>query len=444
MFRTIFTIILFSVSLTSIGQMPGSFRYDDSLTYSLYMENRWNDLLTEGLNAVKKGNDYYYMRMRIGIAYYEKHNYAMAAKQFRKALVFNANDQIALEYLFYTYYLSGSQSMAFALVPSLYPENRERILEESDFRKNSLTFESFYSDALTDNILSDPDSYFSDYEPGSQIATKYFLNNEIYASHIIGNNVSYFHSFTNLIKDNYLHYFDGTNKAHLFPQRIVQNQYYGSLNIFSATGWLLSPSFHFLTTGYPQVTFSSGMNPSLITYKVRSNGYFAGLAVTKSLGYVVIGLESGFADLNQAKRLQETISMMVYPLGNTTFYFGGRISGGKDLKINRSGIILAGGYSAGFSIAGKVWFEFSGLTGDLKNYADQNGLYIYNSADILKSRLTGRMILPVNKTGLTIYAGGGISSYSSEFISEGGSVSEIANKLNYNSNNFIGGISWKF
>jgi hypothetical protein len=330
-------------------------------------------------------------------------------------------------------------------MPSFYPQNRERILEESKFRKNSLAYETFYSDARTDKILSDPDAYFFEPEPGSQIVTKYFINNAVYASHIIGKNLSYFHSYTNLIKDNYLNYFDGTYKAHLFNQRIIQNQYYGSLNFFTATGWVFSPSFHFLTSGYKQLSISTtGMNPSAITYNVRSNGYYAGIAITKSLGFVVISAESGYVNLNSTKLLQGTVSLMVYPAGNSTFFLGGKLSTAKELQVSTADLNLAGGFTAGFSIAGKVWFEFSGLTGDLNNYADNNGLYVYNSIDILKKKLSGRIIIPFYKAGLSVFAGGGLSSYSSKFITDDGLVSDFGNSINYNNKNYTGGILWKF
>jgi hypothetical protein len=445
MFRKIITIVLFSVAMKLNGQMAGGFRYADSLTYSLYTEKRWNDLIKEGNRSLRDGYDYYYMRMRIGIAYYEKHNYIMSSIQFRKALVFNENDQVALEYLFYSYYLSGRTPLSWTLLSSFYSQNRERILKESKIKKNSMTIESFFSNAKTDKILSDPDSWFSNPEPGSQIATKYFINNELYATHVAGKNVTYFHSFTNLVKVNYLHYFDGTNEADLFPQTLIQNQYYGSLNIFSPKGWIFSPSMHLLTAGYTIITTSTaGMNSSIRSEKVKSNGFHGGMAITKSMGFLTIGGETGFSYLNYAKGVQGTVSLLFYPLGNSDIYFGGKITAVKELQNSSSDLGIVKGYTAGFSIARKVWFEFSGLAGDMNNYTDINGLYVYNSADILKSKLSFRITIPFYKAGLSVYAGGGLSSYSSEFITEDGIISYNTNTLNYNSNNFTGGISWSF
>ncbi len=445
MFRKIITIALVSMALKLNGQMAGSFRYADSLTYSLYTEKKWNDLIKEGNRSLKDGYDYYFMRMRIGIAYYEKHNYIMSAIQFRKALVFNENDQVALEYLFYSYYLSGRTLQAFSLMPSFYPQVRDRIQNESRIRKNSLTLGSFFSDAKTDKILSRPESYFSNPEAGSQVVTKYFISNAVYASHILGNHASYFHSYTNLVKDNWLHYFDGSNSADLLTQRIVQHQYYGSLSFFSSSGWVFTPSFHLLSTVYPLVFFSSpGMNSSASTFNYRSNGYFAGTSIAKSIGYVNVGCEIGFSNLNFIKQLQGTVSIMIYPLGNSDLYIGGKLSMLEEVLDNSDKSGYVEGFTAGFSIARKVWVEFSGLSGDMNNYTDNNGLYVYNSVDILKSKLSCRTIIPFYKAGLSFYAGGGLSSYSSEFITDDGIISYDTNKLNYSNINFTGGISWNF
>lgn len=445
MYRRIILLALLFVAVKLNGQIENSFKYIDSLTYSLYSQGNWDVLIKEGNSAFKNGIDYYYLRMRVGIAYYEKHNYALSAIHLRKALDFNEKDQIALEYLFYSYYLSGQHTRAFSIMSLFYPQNRERIIKESGLKKNSMTIESYFCNPETDNIISEPADYFSDTDDGNQIVTKYFINNSISASHLLGDHASYFHSYTFLLKDNYLNYFDGTDIVRLNPQRVIQNQYYGSFKIFSASGFSVSPSFHLLKASYPLVTVTStGMNSRASKYSVAMKGFFTGISLAQSVGFADVSIATGYSEINYLKQAQGTFSLMVYPSGNLNIYFGGKVSLAKelngsslDMKITQSGTL-------GFSLARKVWLEFSALTGDLKNYIGNNGLYIYNSADILKNRFYGRLIFPIVKTGLTISAGGGISAYYSELAAEDGSVVQNSNNINYNSINFTGGISWNF
>ena len=163
--------------LHGMSQESMTFKYADSLTYRLYLDKNWSELIRTGRDAIETGHDYYYMRMRLGIAYYEMHNYGMSTIHFKKALVFNTSDPVALEYLFYSYYLSGRNYEAWAVVSRLYRENRERILAESGIQKNSLTIETFYSNAATEEIISQSDEYFRNHEAGSQIVTRQFINN---------------------------------------------------------------------------------------------------------------------------------------------------------------------------------------------------------------------------------------------------------------------------
>ena len=76
-------------------------------SYQLYLDKKWPELIKFGNKAVDLGYDYFYLQMRIGIAYYEKKNYSYAEGHFKKALGFNSADDLALEYLYYCYIFKG-------------------------------------------------------------------------------------------------------------------------------------------------------------------------------------------------------------------------------------------------------------------------------------------------------------------------------------------------
>ena len=44
-------------------------------SYQLYIDKNWTELIQFVGKAIDKGYDYYYLRLRIGIAYYERKNY---------------------------------------------------------------------------------------------------------------------------------------------------------------------------------------------------------------------------------------------------------------------------------------------------------------------------------------------------------------------------------
>ncbi|MCU0409034.1 MAG: hypothetical protein MUD02_08815, partial [Bacteroidales bacterium] len=82
--KQIIIFLLFAAQVLR-AQDNTDFRYHDSLTYKLYTDKNWNELISAAKKALHDGHDYYYLRMRIGIAYYEKKQYASAATHFRKA-----------------------------------------------------------------------------------------------------------------------------------------------------------------------------------------------------------------------------------------------------------------------------------------------------------------------------------------------------------------------
>ena len=112
--RLIIIILLYCFFGSLKAQERTDFSYLDSLTYKQYEDGRWKELTASGKQALRLGYDYYYMRMRIGISYYERKSYLNAISHFKKALEFNNNDQIATEYLYYCYLLSGKYNTADA------------------------------------------------------------------------------------------------------------------------------------------------------------------------------------------------------------------------------------------------------------------------------------------------------------------------------------------
>lgn len=443
--RIIIIVIISIFSLNGYSQITMSFRQADSLTYSLYNQKEWTQLVNKGKEAIKAGHDYYYMRMRLGIAYYELRNYAQAANNFTKALEFNAGDHIAYEYLFYSYYFSGRYFQAWTIVQEMNPADRERILKESRIKKNSLTTESFYLKAGTEDITSDPAQNFTNYEGGSQVVTKYFINNAVYLSHLTGKRTSYYHSFTNLIKHNHLHYFDGFLRADLEDQRVIQNQYYGRINFFTSSGWIFSPSFHFLSAGYPLLAISySGMNYSTYTYDSRTNGFAGGFAITRTGGYASFSAEAVYSKLNKSEELQGTFGMTFSPAGNRNLYLGGSITAGPNTGSDSTELRLVTSFIAGFSIKNHVWFEFSGAVGKMKNHTEQNGLIVFNGIDYPEARYNFRITVPFYKAGISLFGGAGLGTYSSEFLPFDGINNNDPNKLNYKIHSITGGLSWNF
>ncbi|MGE4587296.1 MAG: hypothetical protein AB7D05_08145, partial [Mangrovibacterium sp.] len=60
----------------------------DAITYRQYLNSSWDSLVITGNRYLNNGIDYYYLRLRMGIAYSQNLNYAMAIRHVSKALAF--------------------------------------------------------------------------------------------------------------------------------------------------------------------------------------------------------------------------------------------------------------------------------------------------------------------------------------------------------------------
>ena len=94
------------------AQDPGLFKHIDSTSYSQFISHDWQALKKTTRLAFHNKIDYYYLRMRAGIAFYETGNYRIAEKNFLKALEFNNLDTLAYEYLYYSLLFAGKDREA--------------------------------------------------------------------------------------------------------------------------------------------------------------------------------------------------------------------------------------------------------------------------------------------------------------------------------------------
>ena len=436
---------LLIVSLLSDAQEMKGFRYHDSLTYNLYMEGRWKDLTQAAREALSEGHDFYYMRMRLGIAWYERSFYAAAEKQFRKALEFNSEDPIATEYLFYCRLLSGEFPTASRILSLMTAEHRDRIIDEGRLAKNTVWLSFYFNDFDTEGIVSDPATFFDDYYPGTTTVGRLLTNPSISMSHMISPGVYYTHSFNNITKQSLLHYYDGIRTINLTNHKVVQNQYYGSIIVAGKNGFSFRPWLHLSLTIYDYIIAGGSMSPGFYTVtRGTSLHYSAGASIRKRSGYIALDGSAAVNRYGYGTVLQGEAGIVFYPLGNSRLYGGGRITGilQPDGRFNE--IKPAYTLSGGVSFPGIISFDIAAINGSLWNTSTGNGLYIFNSPDYFTRRFLINLSVPLGgKSGVTLFAGGGLNSHNTARYTFDNKITsdQIAEYYSYNIN---GGILWNF
>ncbi len=120
-------IILVLILLSSEVYTQVDFKMVDSTSYALYLQKDWTGLIEFSEIALAENFDYYYLNMRIGIAYYETKQYESSINFFHKALLQDSQSQVAIEYLFWCNYLLGNLKDADFYYKKLSAERKENI-----------------------------------------------------------------------------------------------------------------------------------------------------------------------------------------------------------------------------------------------------------------------------------------------------------------------------
>ena len=455
MYRLIFILSL--ILLVRAGNSQ-DFKTVDKETYKLYLEKDWDELIRAGKAGLKQDIDYYYLRMRIGIAYYEKKNYKASQAHFRKALEFNQGDPVASEYLFYAYLLAGQAMQAGILAKDFSPALVETINPPTGKIVDRMALEYLHNFNDTKDLLSDPGQYFSGLPSGYQLVTLHYSNLNAMLHHVFSPGFTLTHAYTYLNKTNYYYYSDGLSPFGIDGQKVIQQQYYISPSFSTKWGLTISPSFHFLKSRFQVpylLTGGAGPGPgggggSIQYSDLYSNHYVGGLTLSQFVGSFAIRLGGIYSSMNDARQVTGKAGLTWYPMGNLDLYLGTSLNVHTAITdhTNSAGHETNTGLIPealiGFGIASRVWIELSGSYGNMRNYTEGNGYIVYNGVDWLKYKAIGTILVPITPGGSNVYLGTRFAENQSLFMPSDPSSGQEINSIISNSISIFGGLSWKF
>ena len=226
------------------------FSYVDSVTYSQYLQKDWKSLDKTSRQAFRQGIDYYYLRMRAGIAMYERQKYMQAAGQFRKALALNEIDPVAMEYLYYALAFSGRKHDALLFYENHANQLKSKV-DASIKPVRSFAVEAAWHSNLEPDIRSLFSTVNTGLNDGYQIITRRFFNTSFAFEHDLGKRLSLTHGGTFMAKSDYYYSQTPTSAFDTYEHRTRQYQYYAGLAINPGGGFLIRPSLHYINFTSP-------------------------------------------------------------------------------------------------------------------------------------------------------------------------------------------------
>ena len=362
----------------------------DSLSYQAYLVGNWDQLIQIGKEAISQDIDYKNLRKRMGYAYFVKGEYYAAEHAYEKALNFDQSDTDARIYLYYCGLNTGDNTFAS------YHANKLSLEEQS-----KLGIKQF-------KILDAIDLEYN-----------YKSNNSVSSSR---SNPNYYRAGIRTQLSNRLSLYQSAsqyNQTLNTTLAIKQKEYYGALNGILNARVTVDLAYHYLYTDLQSTTYSNQMTGNLYFAKLSTklNRFnFAINASTMALDTAnskQLGLSAGYT-LEGPNNVHLNSSLVrVIQTANNRFVFS---------------------QSIGLQLFKPLWVEGSISFGNLKNYTDNNGLYVYNSSDATTFR-TGLTTLYTLSPKITLV---GNYTFDKKELNNSSTIT------NYNQHSLSGGLIWKF
>lgn len=457
--------ILVYLGHTAVGQEKLDMLSVDSRTYRFYMEQKWDSLIYIGKQGLDNQIDFYYLRLRLGIAYFEQNNYRQATRHLKVALAMDPGNSVTREYTYLSLLYSGQ-----------YADARNCLLGASDALKNKFEFKTFtFSPVFFTGFMHN-------YRPGDEIWSRFSpVSDSVPGSQAIPTNLIFgsamlFHqtkfgwirhgyTFTN--KLNY-RYFKTHNSVYLIEnEHVQQHQYYLGTGIYIGKGFEISGSvnyfFHRIPVYFQQNNFKSGgegagpgpgsgsiepdpgqivdIDPTGLYYFYdQTHNLIVNLSLKKSIGMFDIEISPYYSYINSTNHFQNEFITVYYPFGNLNLYFLANYSFHNYTLNNKPKFEHVFQSKSGFRLTDFLWTECFAMNGTMDNFVTGNGRLVYNDENPVSGQYGIRLLLPFKNQRITTNISFVHTTYKSFFTEK--LTGDQSNEINFQTYSINGGIQW--
>jgi hypothetical protein len=417
----------------------------DTATYNAYLRKDWKTVLNMGRTGINNDIDYYYLRMRMGIAAFEKKNYRRAIPHFKKARMFNENGASLYDYLYHAYFQAGRLADARILYANLTPSERQK---NNLYRQNKVFGNAYFQYFKNSNTIRS-DNFSRPADPllnGTQIALNQMFQSFGDLDIEAGRRVNLYLAYTYIFQNRFYYQQESGISTIINEHRLHQNQVYLASNIFLGSGWNVLTAYHY-ATGYTPNYYSRTMGPGtggiLVLPSWRFHDHLLHLALSKELSYFTFGMEANVARIQESRYFQGGISLAAYPLGNLNFYSTNNIYYLSEFEpaVRKSpGLVFES--TLGWKMASFLWFELYGSWGDHRHVSVASGRVIYNGPNHITEQYGASIIIPFAR-----YSARFVLNYyyvGSESYFDTGGIDYSINNISIKSHSIRGGLTWTF
>ncbi len=437
--KTILIFFMLTLSIQVVAQKTINYPTIDRITYSQYMKGSWKELIKTGKTALKNDVDFYYLQVRMGIAYYELKKYRKAIPYFEKSRKSNRTNELVNEYLYYSYLFSGRENDARKLTKELSAELKTKLgvkvnpiisAISLDFRTEN--FDDYQAKNITGGLLEqdvrNDYSYFS-----------FGIN------HLIKNNQKFSWSYSRINIGTTVFDIDDLNDQVADNIDLDQNEFYFNYQNQLNYGLNLMIAANILNIGSTSsVTVASGGpgqgGGGMVTIDTRlaTTEVVGFLALRKDLANVKIGLNTSISNIDNNMQIQPGIDFTWYPLSNTNIYLATNASYRLEKTNNQWNNEPIIKQAIGFRLL-SFYFEPSITYGNIINYTEQNAFIINNDNDVISDRYEFLVYGSLVENRLNLFV-----KYQNYFKTNTYLLNGESNEISYQNQTITGGIKWSF
>lgn len=341
----------------------------DEQTYTTFISGNYQETIKLGNESLRKNIDFYYLRYRLGVSYFELKNYEKAIYHLEKAKAFDSNDPNLMEYLYYAYIYMNQTEKAYQLTAIFPDELKAKVNHKTPLFK-SVAFET---GLLQTNDLNNLKKV--DLRNGYPTAQGTFYSDVAFGNLLITNQIT-----PNFKLQNHFSYVSNTSET-IVQDAVVnkftdKNNYYqwNILGAYFYKGYKIGFGFGSYNSSYNTYTLATPPTPIAINH-YKNNNYSVSFSLGKKLTYIESSISLSYTDISALKTLTAEAALTYFPFGNMNFYSNSKVAFVTNETYNNSIFTQLLGYK----LTPKIWIEGFGAFGNHLNYISDNGLSVFNT-----------------------------------------------------------------
>ncbi len=367
------------MQLEASAELSSEAAIAEDLSYRYYLSKEWEKLLPFTKKQFSIGNDYYFMRMRAGIAAYELKQYREACVHFEKALNFKPQDDIASEYLYFALVYCERNDEALQLRRTFSNELKQRL----GFTKTSVLMSVFNETGLktTDNANFE-NAFYTQLGLQHNVAGRfsllhagnYFMQNE---KRFSVEQAQYYLRATAPLKKG----FGIVLSGHAIQMNVKERVAYTTTVVATVPA---DPRFP--NSGDTRTLVASINAETLIPIQRQSFIACAALGQEQKLFSWQLG--GSFAQLDTARQLQLNVNAQVFPFKNNSFVLGSNVYWHQENQTMRA--LALAPYLVWHPVQ-KVYVSAAWFTNAGNNISEYNAQLFTNSIDYTRQRYSASL-----------------------------------------------------